>query len=59
MARVKRAITIIKKAIANMQFTEDYGEISGMIIMANLLNHITDEERAELKAMLDNKCEEL
>ncbi len=57
--RPRQAISILNREIDKMGFREDYNLIHGMIIMANLLNKITDVERMEFEAKLNDKYEEL
>ena len=57
--RPKQAIKIISREIEKMGFRESYQMIHGMIIMAHLLNKITDLERIELVRLLNEKEDEL
>ena len=57
--RPKQAIKILEREIDNLGFREDYKTVYGMIIMAHLLNKITDLERIELVRLLNEKEEEL
>lgn len=59
MGRPKKAITIVKGAIARMQTPEDWHEVDGMIRMVWLLDKITTEEETALREELESKYEEL
>lgn len=55
MARVKQAVSLVRTAIAKMQFREEYNTIIGMMDMAVWLNKMTFKERADLKEELEEK----